>query len=229
MQSFLLTERGSPEVFRGGKTADVLFLGQDPTIVSARHIPVVLDLANHKGRLYKYMFGTVCGGLNITKNRVLAWNLVNRYFTDKPRKLAARAEVASDLGRRFPQLDGRNGDWTTVRFLYYYFSEFGQQELEYIVSKYSPKALISLGEPVFRVLRHAYALPQGVTIPDNLVDFCCEHVFTIDIDDVRLVWLALPHQPTGDRSPHYKTLLAEKLPVIGPQLMAELTRDPTIS
>ena len=32
MEQYLFIERGSPELFRGSKEADVLFLGQDPTI-----------------------------------------------------------------------------------------------------------------------------------------------------------------------------------------------------
>jgi len=102
MDQFMLIERGSPELFCGGKMADVLFLGQDPTIVSPRHIPVVLDPHNPDGRLYKYIFGKLCKDLNINKSNVLAWNLVNRYFTDKPRVPASQVE--SSLINSFPKL-----------------------------------------------------------------------------------------------------------------------------
>jgi|GEM_PF-6948257 len=221
-----MIERGSPELFRGGKSADLLFLGQDPTIVSPRHVPFVLDLGNPTGQLYKYMFGKVCKGLGIPKSRILAWNLVNRYFIDKPRKLAADPQVETHLIHRYSQLSGDKGDWNTVRFLYHYFAGFGKQELEYVVDKYSPRLLVSFGEPVFRVLRYAYALPQGVTMSENLADFCCDHSFTINVGDKELFWLALPHEPTGDRNPHYKKVLAEKLPVVRRQLAAELTGKP---
>jgi len=222
MKQFLLIERGSPELFLGGKVPDVLFLGQDPTIVSPRHIPVVLDLANPAGQLHKYIFGKVCAGLNIHKSRVLAWNLVNRYFIDKPRKLAADSEVEADLNHRFPKLWGDKGDWKTVRFLYYYFAEFGKQELDYIVDKYVPLVLVSLGEPVFRVLRYAYALPQGTAMPENLADFCCKLTFRIRVGQEEMLWLALPHEPTGDRNPHYKRVLADELPGVGQHLAVEL-------
>ena len=222
MQRFLLIERGSPELFKRGKAPDVLFLGQDPTIVSPRHIPVVLDLRNPTGQLYKYIFGTICKNLSINKSRVLAWNLVNRYFTAKPRILALDPEVELNLGNRYPKLGGAKNDWRTVRFLYYYFLEFGKQELEYIADKYSPKLLISLGEPVYRVLRYAYALPHGLAIPENLADFCCEYTYRIAIGNKELLWLALPHEPTGDNNPHYKKVLTEKVPVIGRALANEL-------
>lgn len=222
MQRFLLVERGSPELFSGGKAPGVLFLGQDPTIVSPRHIPVALDLRNPTGQLYKYIFGKICKNLSINRSRVLAWNLVNRYFIGKPRMLALDPEVEINLSNRYPKLNGAKNDWKTVRFLYYYFLEFGQQELEYIVDKYLPRLLISLGEPVYRVLRYAYALPRGLATPENLADFCCEYTFIITVGNKELLWLALPHEPTGDRNPHYKKVLTEKLPVIGRKLTDDL-------
>ncbi|GAH38678.1 unnamed protein product, partial [marine sediment metagenome] len=45
------------------------------------------------------------------------------------------------------------------------------------------------GEPVFRVLRYAYALPQNITIPENLADFCCDRIFE-NIDHSNMVQLA---------------------------------------
>jgi len=200
----------------------VLFLGQDPTIVSPRHIPVVLDLHNANGRLHKYIFGKVCKVMRISKSRVLAWNLVNRYFVSKPRILAATPEAESRLRNAFAQLEGAKNDWLTVRFLYYYFVQFGKHELEYVVNKYRPRLLISLGEPVFRVLRYTYALPQNIAMPDNLADFCCERVFKVRIGNIEMIWLALPHEPTGDSNPHYKKVLTEKLPVVGRSLADEL-------
>jgi len=214
MGKYLLVERGSPELFRGSKEADILFLGQDPTIVSPRHIPVVLDLNNSSGQLSKYIFGKICKTLSLSRRRVLAWNLVNRYFVKKPRDLADDLRVEPYLSDQYSQLNGNKNDWKTVRFLYHYFMEFGKEELEYVVSKYQPCILISLGEPVFRVLRYAYALPQNITIPENLADFCCDRIFEIKIGSNTLVWLALPHEPTGDRNPHYQKVLSEKLPVV---------------
>ncbi len=218
MQEYLLVERGSPELFRGSKTADVLFLGQDPTIVSSRYIPAVLDLNNTSGQLSKYIFGKICRTLGFSRRRILAWNLVNRYFIKKPRDLAHNPLVEFYLHNKFFQLDGSRNDWKTVRFLYYYFVEFGKQELECVVNKYQPCILISLGEPVFRVLRHAYAIPQDVTMPENLAEFCCEGTFKLVVGNNILVWLALPHEPTGDRNPHYKKVLADKLPIIANNL-----------
>jgi len=37
-----------------------------------------------------------------------------------------------------------------------------------------------------------------------------------------LLWLAFPHEPTGDNNPHYKKVLTEKLPVIERALANEL-------
>jgi len=212
MKKYLFTERGSPELFLGSKGADILFLGQDPTIVSSRHIPVVLDLNNSSGRLSKYIFGKICKTLRCSRKRILTWNLVNRYFIKKPRVLAADPQVELYLFNLFPQMKGEINDWKTVRFLYHYFSEFGKQELEYVVNKYQPRIVISLGEPVFRVLRHSYALPQRITMPENLAEFCCDRTYKIRIGETELVWLALPHQPTGDQNRHYKRVLLEKLP-----------------
>jgi len=218
MQEYLLIERGSPELFRGSKTADVLFLGQDPTIVSSRHISVVLDLNNLSGQLGKYIFHNICGTLGFSKERVLAWNLVNRYFTKKPRDLAHDIQTELYLRNKFLQLDGSKNDWKTVRFLYHYFIEFGKQELEYVIDKYQPNIIISLGEPVFRVLRHAYAIPQDITMPENLVEFCCDRIFKIIVGNNTLVWLALPHEPTGDRNPYYQKVLSDKLPIVANML-----------
>lgn len=214
MQKYLVVERGSPELFRASKTADVLFLGQDPTIVSSRHIPVVLDLNNLSGQLSKYIFNNICRTLGFNKERVLAWNLVNRYFTKKPRDLAHDIQIELYLRNKFLQLDGSRNDWKTVRFLYHYFIEFGKQELEYVINKYQPNIIISLGEPVFRVLRHAYAIPQDITMPENLAEFCCDRIFKIIVGNNTLVWLALPHEPTGDCNTHYQKVLSNKLPMI---------------
>jgi len=214
MKKYLLVERGSPELFRGSKEADVLFLGQDPTIVSPRHIPVALDLENSSGPISKYIFGKICKYLGFSRRRVLAWNLVNRYLVKKPRALADDPQIEPRLSEQYSQLNGNKNDWKTVRFLYHYFIEFGKQELEYVVNKYQPRILISLGEPVFRVLRYAYALPQRISMPENLAEFCCDRTFKIKIGNIALVWLALPHEPTGDRNPHYQKVLSEKLPVV---------------
>lgn len=214
MKQHLFIERGSPELFRGSKEADVLFLGQDPTIVSPRHIPVVLDLNNSSGQLSKYILGKIGKTLRFSRRRVLAWNLVNRYFIKKPRALADDPQVEPYLLKRFLKMNGTKNDWKTVRFLYHYFVEFGKQELEYVVNKYQPCILISLGEPVFRVLRYAYALPQNIAMPENLVEFCCDRTFKIKMGKVTLVWLALPHEPTGDHNPYYQKVLADKLPVM---------------
>lgn len=214
MEQYLFIERGSPELFRGSKEADVLFLGQDPTIVSPRHIPVVLDLKNSSGQLSKYIFGKICKTLRFNRKRVLAWNLVNRYFIKKPRTLVDDPRVEPYLLDKFPQMNGNKNDWKTVRFLYHYFVEFGKQELEYVVNKYQPCILISLGEPVFRILRYAYALPQNIAMPENLSEFYCDMTFKIKIGRITLAWLALPHQPTGDHNPHYQKVLSDKLPMI---------------
>ena len=221
MKQNLFIERGSPELFRGSKEADVLFLGQDPTIVSPRHIPFVLDLKNSSGQLSKYIFGKICKTLRFSRKRVLAWNLVNRYFIKKPSALADDPQVELYLLNRFPQMNGTKNDWKTVRFLNHYFIEFGKQELEYVVNKYQPWIVISLGEPVFRVLKYTYALPQRITMPENLAEFCCDRTFRIRIGETELVWLALPHEPTGDRNPHYQKVLLDKLPIIASMLQNE--------
>jgi len=221
MQEYLLVERGIPELFRGSKMADVLFLGQDPTIVSSRHIPVVLDLNNLSGQLSKYIFNKICRTLGFSRKRVLAWNLVNRYFTKKPRGLAHDLRIELYLRNEFLQLDGSRNDWKTVRFLYHYFIEFGKQELEYVINKYQPNIIISLGEPVFRVLRYAYAIPQDITMPENLAELCCDTTFEISVGNNTLVWLALPHEPTGDRNPHYQKVLSNKLPMIASVLQSK--------
>jgi len=213
MGKYLLIERGSPELFRKSKEADILFLGQDPTIVSPRHISVVLDLNNSSGRLSKYVFGEICRNLSISRNRILAWNLVNRYFIDKPRVLANYPQLEPSLNKQYPFLNGNKNDWKTVRFLYHYFKKFGKHELEYIINRYTPHFIISLGEPVFRVLRYAYIHPQNI-MPENLADFCCDKTFEIKMGNKTLIWLALPHEPTGDRNPHYKKVLSDKLPTI---------------
>jgi len=44
----------------------------------------------------------------------------------------------------------------------------------------------------------------------------------ITVGNRELLWLALPHEPTGDRNAHYKKVLTEKLPVIGHTLANEL-------
>lgn len=224
MDELMLLERGSPELFRGGRTPDVLFLGQDPTIVSRRHISHVLDLSNSRGHLHKYVFGNICRRLSIPKRRIMAWNLVNRYFVDKPRTLAHNCVNQDRLREAFPEVNGRKGDWDTVRFLYSYFRELGKPELEYVVDKYSPRVLISLGEPVFRVLRHAYASPQGLSVPENLADFCCEEVHQLRVAGVTLLWLSLPHEPTGDHNPHYMRVLEEKLPSLRSIMATDLPK-----
>ena len=121
-------------------------------------MPVVLDLRSPNGQLRKYVFGKVCKNLGITRSRVIAWNLVNCLFMDKPRMLPVDPQVETYLINRFYQVDGAKNDWKTVRFLYHYFLESGKQELGYVVNRYERRLLVSLGEPVFRVLRHAYAL-----------------------------------------------------------------------
>lgn len=153
------------------------------------------------------------------------WNLVNRYFIKKPRALAHAPRVEPYLLDRFPQMNGKKNDWKTVRFLHHYFIEFGKQELEYVVNKYQPRIIISLGEPVFRVMRYTYALPQRNTVPENLAEFCCDGTFKIKIGKIALAWLALPHEPTGDHNSYYQKVLLDKLPIIADGLQLDLGID----
>lgn len=44
----------------------------------------------------------------------------------------------------------------------------------------------------------------------------------ITVGNRELLWLALPHEPTGDRNAHYKKVLTEKLSVRGHTLANEL-------
>jgi len=64
------------------------------------------------------------------------------------------------------------------------------------------------------LLSTASALYYSTTYILNLADFCCDRIFEIKIGSNTLVWLALPHEPTGDRNPHYQKVLSEKLPVV---------------
>lgn len=121
-------------------------------------MPVVLDLRSPNGQLSKCVFGKVCRNSGITRSRVIAQNPVNCPFSDKRRMLPVDPQVETYRINRFYQVDGAKNDWETVRFVYHYFLESGKQELEYVVNRYERRLLVSLGEPVFRVLRHAYAL-----------------------------------------------------------------------
>lgn len=167
-EMYFIRDYNGPEIYQTGSNPDVMILGQDPTIDQKTRFATALGLGPSESasgrespRLKNYLFNKIISPLGIGISRIMVTNLVNAYYYDVPnRKIApiyrkliiALAKEKGIDAEKYP--DKNNG-----AILHALNFEVGtRRNFEELLNISSIRHLITLGEPVFQVLRERYGL-----------------------------------------------------------------------
>jgi len=220
---YFIRDYEGPKAYQIGRDPDVLVLGQDPTTDPHTRFGTVLGLGSLTSsslresiKLQNYIFGDILGPLGIDRSRIIAANLVNLYYHDVPNR-----KIAKPYERLILEIAEREGidisqypDKTNGAILHALnFKARTQGDFEKLIGPKSVNHLITLGEPVFQVIRERYRLNLPVRIQAVLENLGTEpHV--VRICDKTVSILPLPHifrrnNPTWK---FYTKFLQERLP-----------------
>jgi len=216
---YFIRDYDGPKSYQIGTSPDILILGQDPTIDTSTRFDTVLGLALSESSsdreslaLQTYIFGRILAPLGIDKSRIVVTNLVNQYYHDVPNKIIAKTYLelivatAKDKGIDISQYrDKDNG-----ALLHALNFEAGtRKNFEDILNRFPIRHIITLGEPVFQVLRERYNLSLPERIKEVLEKLTNESDI-VNIYGKRLSLLPLPHISSANRK-FYKDFLDNKL------------------
>ena len=220
---YFIRDYNGPEAYKIGSNPDVLILGQDPTIDTHTRFDIALGLGlstastgKESINLQNYIFGDILSQLRIDRSRIIATNLVNLYYYDVPNKKIAKAyqrlilEIAERESIDISQYPDRmNG--AILHALN--FKAKTQGDFERLLSLQSIDHLITLGEPVFQVLRERYGLELPTKIKAVLENLGREPN-VVGICGKKVSLLPLPHifNKNNARWKFYARFLQEKLP-----------------
>lgn len=225
---YFIRDYDGPKPYQPGPTPDVLILGQDPTVDRYRRFDTVLGLKKSDNYgdtesrpLQKYIKHRILLPLGIDESRIIATNLINAYYHDVPNKKIAKyyedqiIRAAKKIGINVDMYPDRaNG--AILHALN--FECAARKELELTLKCFSIKHIITLGEPVYQVLRERYGLDLAPKIKDILRSIARKPPLVL-IWQKKLSLLPLPHifNENNPKWKFYKDFLDKHLP-----LMAEL-------
>ena len=205
---YFIRDYNGPETYQIGPNPDVMILGQDPTIDPKTRFARALGLGpsetssgRESPRLKNYLFIRILSPLGIDSSRIVATNLVNAYYVDVPNSeiapiyqeviIAAAKENGIDA-EKYP--DKTNG--AILHALN--FKLVTSCHFEDLLNLSSIKHLITLGEPVFQVLRERYELDLPAKIR-AVLEFLNERPPIVHIGSKQISILPLPHIFTEGR------------------------------
>ena len=219
---YFIRDYSGPELYQGSSDPDVLVLGQDPTIDRKTRFAKALGLGPSEAssgrgspRLKDYLFNKVLTPLGIDNSRIIAANLVNLYYYDVPnRKITPMyreliTATAKDKGIAVEEYP----DQTNGAILHALnFELVTRRDFEGLINTPSIKHLITLGEPVFQVLRERYRLdlqPKIRAVLESLND----RPPLVVIGGRQVSLLPLPHifREKNERWQFYSRFLNEDL------------------
>jgi len=222
---YFIRDYDGPRPYQIGSNPDVLILGQDPTIDTHTRFDIVLGLGlstastgKESINLQNYIFDDILSPLGIDRSRIIATNLVNLYYYDVPNREIAKAyrrlilETAEREGIDINQYPDR----TNGAILHALnFKAKTQGDFERLLSLQSINHMITLGEPVFQVIRERYRLELPMKIQAVLEDVGGEPK-AVDICGKRISLLPLPHvfNKNDTKWKFYVRFLQEKLPAL---------------
>jgi len=206
-------------------SADVLLLGQDPTVDRDTRFSTVLGLdasvssgARESLHLQQYIFGKILTALKIEKSRLLATNLVNLYYCDVPNKIIAKKyrDLIIDIAKREGIDVDRYPDKANGSILHAInFKVRTQREFEKMLMRSSVLHLITLGEPVFQVLRERYNLDFPSKLRQVLQEINGKPKI-VSIGLKQVTFLPLPHifNENNARWDFYNRFIVNELPLL---------------
>lgn len=221
---YFIRDYYGPAVYKPSSNPDVMILGQDPTVDTTRRFSTVLGLENadasnetESKSLQRYIRKRILEPLNINNLRIIAVNLVNAYYYDVPNKIIAKTykdlilENAKNKGintKKYP--DKTNG--AILHALN--FECQTRKDFERLINLYPIRHIITLGEPVFQVIRERYDLNLEAKISDILKAIDSEPPI-IPINNKEVSLLPLPHISSANRE-FYKQFLKRDLIQLSP-------------
>jgi hypothetical protein len=199
---YFIRDYNGPELYQPGDNPDVMVLGQDPTIDQTTRFSIALGLGTSKSspgrespRLKNYLFNKILSPLGIDSSRIMATNLVNAYYFDVPNsKIAPRYRIIIITAAKENGIDiEKYPDTTNGAILHALNFELGtRRNFEELLNLSSIKHLITLGEPVFQVLRERYRLDLPSKIKPVL-ESINERPPIVHIGGKQVSILPLPH------------------------------------
>ncbi|MFC2013726.1 hypothetical protein ACFLU8_02455 [Chloroflexota bacterium] len=209
---YFIRDYEGPKPYQPGPAPDVLILGQDPTVDQHRKFYSVLGLEkpgsreeNESRLLQRYIKDRILQKLGIDESRIIATNLVNAYYHDVPNKKIAKLyekqiiRAAKKIGidiAKYPEkangaiLHALNFECAT------------RKELELTIRDHPIDHVITLGEPVYQVLRERYCLDLIPKIKDILKSIGREPPRVL-VAQKEITLLPLPHI-FNERNPKWK-------------------------
>lgn len=205
---YFIRDYHGPEIYQISDNPDVMILGQDPTIDGETRFAKALGLGPSESssgrespRLKNYIFNKILSPLGIDRSRIIATNLVNAYYFDVPNSkiaptyreviIAAAKENGIDI-EKYP----KNTNGAILHALN--FTLGTSRCFEELLNLSSIKHLITLGEPVFQVLRERYELDLPAKIRAVLKSLN-ERPPIVHIGNKQVSILPLPHIFTEGR------------------------------
>ena len=175
---YFIRDYEGPKPYRPGSAPDVLILGQDPTVDQHRRFDTVLGLEKfgsceetESKPLQRYIKGRILQPLGIDESRIMATNLINAYYHDVPNKKIAKlykkqiTRAAKKIGidvDKYPE----KANGAILHALNFEYA--ARKELELTLRNFPINHIITLGEPVYQVLRERYCLDLAPKIKDAL-------------------------------------------------------------
>jgi len=220
---YFIRDYNGPEIYQTSPNPDIMILGQDPTIDQKTRFAKALGLGPSESssgrespRLKNYLFNKVLSPLCIDSSRIMATNLINVYYYDVPNRkiapiykkliIATAKENGIDV-EKYP-------DKTNGAILHALNFKLGtSRNFEELLNLPSIKHLITLGEPVFQVLRERYKLDLPSKIK-AVLESLNERPPIVHIGSKQVSILPLPHifREGNQQWQFYKNFLRKDLP-----------------
>ncbi len=221
---YFIRDYNGPEVYKPGSNPDVLMLGQDPTVDTNRRFATVLGLEKTDASdeteskpLQRYIWKGILEPLNINNLRIIAVNLINAYYYDVPNKIIAKTykDLILENAKKERINTKKYPDKTNGAILHALnFECQTRKDFERLLNLYPIRHIITLGEPVFQVIRERYGLNLDAKI-SNILKAIGGKPPLISINNKEVSLLPLPHISSANRE-FYKQFLKRDLKRLSP-------------
>ncbi len=225
---YFIRDYDGPRPYQPGSDPDVLILGQDPTVDRHRRFSVVLgfertpdSLDSESTNLQRYIRDRILAQLGVDEKRIIATNLINAYYSDVPNKRIAKAyrDLITGTAKLKGIEVGQYPDKSNGALLHAINFECGYRaDLERVMTIPSIRHLITLGEPVFQVLRERYGLVDLAPKIRSVLTQVSDKPPRAVLAGSEVSLLPLPHifNVNNQRWKFYDDFLHDRLPQLSP-------------